>query len=86
VRDRLARYTIRGVNVSGFEVSVRGDEATVSFRVICDLRDRETLSASTPSRWQVDLVRQGDTWMVRSIRLLQLGPIKFNQGARGLDW
>lgn len=81
-RDRLSRHAIRSVSLSAFEVNVSGDDAKASFRVVCDMREGDHSLPNMPSRWELDLVRRGDTWMVCSIRRLQIGPIKAS-GAGG---
>jgi hypothetical protein len=74
VRNELTHYSVRGARLSAFKVSVSGNEATVSFRVVCEIRDRDGMFVSVLSRWQVDLVRRDTGWMVRSTRRLELGP------------
>ena len=76
IHDRLTRYGVQRASLSAFEFQANGDEATVSFRVVCDIRDGDNVMNYMPSRWEVGLVRRGHEWRVRSIRDLQIGPLK----------
>ena len=63
----LQRYDVNEARVSGFQIKVTGDTATVAFQAVCDVQGiKENPYYSAPSQWQLGCVRRFDGWKVRS--------------------
>jgi hypothetical protein len=78
----LQRWQVNSSRTSGFRIELDGDEATVSFRVICDLRSATWVQENTPSQWTLRCIRRPDGWKVLRIEDARFGP-GFGRG--GLD-
>jgi len=65
-RLRLQQYDVNEVRVSGFQIKVDGDAATVAFQAVCDVRGVQANPYyATPTQWQLRCVRHPDGWKVR---------------------
>lgn len=65
----LQRYDINEARVSGFQIEIAGDTATVAFQAVCDVQGvKENPYYSTPSQWQLGCVRRPDGWKVQSAK------------------
>ena len=69
VHLRLQRYDVNEARVSGFQIEIEGDAATVAFQAVCDLLGVQANPYySTLTQWQLRCVRHGDGWKVRSAK------------------
>ena len=63
-RAVLQQYEIRNARVSGFTINVNGDDATVSFQAVADVRNGPEPTYNTPTRWDLKCRREPDGWRV----------------------
>jgi len=68
-RLRLQQYDVNEARVSGFQIEVDGDAATVAFQAVCDVRGVQSNPYyATPTQWELRCVRHPDGWKVRYAR------------------
>lgn len=70
INDALASSVFRRISLSAFAFDRTNGDATISFRVICDVRRGDTFDMNVIRRFEVKLVRRDGRWMVRSARAL----------------
>jgi len=70
VENLLNTYQIEEVRLTGFEVEVAGDRATVSYSSTCRVVTRESMIARVPSRWELVFKRESPGWRIVQIRPL----------------
>lgn len=81
----LQRWQVDAPRVGGFQIDVQGDEATVSFRALCDIRGGgEMTQPNLFTRWKLRCVRRQDGWKVSAIQNARIGPADFS-GQGGID-
>jgi hypothetical protein len=80
----LQRWQVNSARLSGFRIEVDGDEATVSFRVLCDLRSDSWVQDNTLSLWRLRCVRRPEGWKVQRVLEARFGPAGIMQGG-GMD-
>jgi hypothetical protein len=69
----LQRYRIDKPSVGAIRVEIAGPEATVSFRVTCDIQQGQASEWRMPSFWTVGCVKGPEGWKLRQISKAQMG-------------
>ncbi len=67
----LDTYQIEEVRLTGFEVEIAGDRATVRYSSTCRVVTRDSMIARIPSRWELTFERESQGW-----RIVQLRPLR----------
>ena len=68
-RLRLQKYDVNEARVSGFQIEVDGDAATVAFQAVFDVRGVQANPYyATPTQWQLRFLRHPDGWKGRYAR------------------
>lgn len=63
----LQRWQVDEPRIGAVRPEVDGDAATVSFRVVCDLRSDSATQYNTMSHWKLHCVRRPDGWRMDRI-------------------
>jgi len=69
----LQTYQIEEARTSGFRIQIAGSEATVDFRVSCDIRRGQGLGGRRPNFWTLHCVRRSEVWKIDHIVSGKLG-------------
>ena len=64
----LTQVRVEEPRLSGFDVSVDGDQAHANFQARCRLVSSEFFEGGRPSRWELTFLWLGDRWRVIAIR------------------
>ncbi len=63
----LQAYQVDEAGTGGFTMTIDGDEATLTFRAVADLRQQERVEYHTPTQWEVHCVRRAEGWKLDGI-------------------